>query len=74
MQSQKISISLPPSLITFIEHYKVAKGCQSRSSVIYEALQLLRDRELEQAYRNASSEVDADWEITVGDGLADETW
>ncbi len=74
MQSQKISISLPPSAITFIEHYRVTKGCQSRSSVIYEALELLRERELELAYREAASEVDADWEITVGEGLGNETW
>ncbi|WP_013322884.1 hypothetical protein [Gloeothece verrucosa] len=74
MQSQKISISLPPSLLTFIEDYKVAKGCQSRSQVILEALELLQERELEQAYREASFEVEDAWEVTVGDGLKDETW
>lgn len=74
MQSQKISISLPPSLVTFIEHYKVATGCQSRSMVIAEALKLLQERELEIAYREASNEVEPDYDVTVGDGLTDETW
>ncbi|AFY77509.1 MAG: CopG family transcriptional regulator [Hydrococcus sp. C42_A2020_068] len=74
MQSQKLSISLSPSLVRFIESYRVAKGCKSRSQVIEEALTLLQERELEEAYREASQEIDPDWELTVADGLADETW
>jgi Arc/MetJ-type ribon-helix-helix transcriptional regulator len=74
MQSQKISISLPPEIVSFIEHYKATTGCQSRSQVISEALLLLQSRELEQAYRQASEEVDEAWEVTTGDGLSDETW
>lgn len=45
-----------------------------RSQVIEVALQLLREQELEEAYREANQEVDSDWELTVADGLADETW
>jgi Arc/MetJ-type ribon-helix-helix transcriptional regulator len=74
MQTQKISISIPTSLVSFVENYKVAKACKSRSQVIEEALNLLRLQELENAYREASLEVEDDWEITVGDGLSDETW
>ncbi|KYC41615.1 CopG family transcriptional regulator [Scytonema hofmannii PCC 7110] len=74
MQSEKLSISLPASLVQFIESYKVAKGCKSRSQVIEAALELLRYQELEEAYRLASSEVDADWDVTVADGLTNETW
>jgi len=74
MQLQKISISLSLEMVKFIEHYKEATGCQSRSQVISKALLLLQSRELEQAYREASLEVDEIWEITVGDGLRDETW
>jgi antitoxin ParD1/3/4 len=74
MQSQKLSISLPTSLVQFIEHYKAIAGLQSRSVVIAEALKLLQERELEQAYRDASQEVDPAWDVTVGDGLTDETW
>ncbi len=36
-------------------------------------LELLRNQELESAYRQASSEVDSAWDITVADGLTDET-
>jgi len=34
----------------------------------------LRNQELESAYRQASSEVDSVWDLTVADGLTDETW
>jgi metal-responsive CopG/Arc/MetJ family transcriptional regulator len=50
MQSQKISISLPPEMVVFLDHYQNSTGCRSRSQVISEALQLLRLRELEEAY------------------------
>ena len=74
MQAKKISISLSQSLVNFIESYKIAKGCNSPSQVIEVALELLRNQELEFAYRQASSEVDSAWELTVADGLTDETW
>ena len=73
-QAEKISISLPPSLLQFIETYKVTKGCKSPSQVIEVALELLRNQELESAYRQASSEIDTAWDITIADGLTDETW
>jgi antitoxin ParD1/3/4 len=74
MNAEKLSISLPLALVQFIEHYKLAKGCKSRSQVVEEALELLRSRELEDAYRQASAEVDSGWDVTIADGLADETW
>lgn len=74
MKVEKLSISLPPELVQFIENYKLNKGCKSRSQVIEQALELLRNRELEEAYREASAEVDSAWDLTVADGLADETW
>jgi len=74
MNTAKLSVSIPESLAQFVESYKTDHHCKSRSQVIEEALQLLRERDLEQAYREASEEIDPAWEITVGDGLADETW
>jgi len=74
MQAEKISISLSQSLLNFIESYKIAKGCSSPSQVIEVALELLRNQELESAYRQASSEIDPAWDLTVADGLTDETW
>jgi metal-responsive CopG/Arc/MetJ family transcriptional regulator len=44
MQTEKISISLPTSLMQFVENYKISKGCKSRSQVIELALDLLRNQ------------------------------
>ncbi len=74
MNVEKLSISLPAYLVQFIENYKLDKKCKSRSQVIEEALELLRNQELEEAYRQASAEVDNIWDVTLTDGLADETW
>ncbi len=74
MQAKEISISLSQSLLQFIESYKIAKGYKSPSKVIELALELLRNQELESAYRQASSEIDSVWDLTVADGLTDETW
>jgi antitoxin ParD1/3/4 len=74
MQAAKISITLSPALASFVETYKNVKGCKSRSQVIELALELLREKELEQAYAEASTEIDADWDAAIADGLADETW
>lgn len=74
MNTQKISVSISPSLSLFIDSYKQTKGCKSSSQVVEEALTLLREKELENAYAEASTQEDSDWEIVVGDGLGDETW
>lgn len=74
MHVEKISVSLSGSLVRFIETYRASHHCKSRSQVIETALQLLQQQELEQAYREANQEIDPDWELTVADGLIDETW
>ena len=74
MHSEKLSISLPVFLVQFIDNYKIAKGWESGSQVIEEALELLQSKELETAYREASQEIDLDWDVTVADGLNDEAW
>ncbi|HVB79396.1 MAG TPA: ribbon-helix-helix domain-containing protein [Candidatus Binataceae bacterium] len=70
----KLSVSLPDSLAGFVEAYRKKKGLKSRSQVFEEAVKLLRSRDLETAYREASSEYDKGWDATAGDGLTDETW
>ena len=74
MYAEKVSISLPSALMQFVEEYRVTGGKKSRSQVIEEAVTLLRERELETAYREASTETDPVWDRVVGDGLRDETW
>lgn len=73
MSVAKLSISLPDSLAAFVESYRKRRGLKSRSQVFEEAVRLLRNRDLETAYREANAECDKAWEITASDGLADET-
>jgi antitoxin ParD1/3/4 len=75
MQAEKLSVSLPTSLLQFVEGYQVTHNLSSRSQVIQMALTLLREQELENAYREAAKESNiADWDSTIADGLSDETW
>ncbi|HVA39481.1 MAG TPA: ribbon-helix-helix domain-containing protein, partial [Candidatus Binataceae bacterium] len=74
MSAVKLSVSLPDSLAGFVESYRKRRGLKSRSQVFEEAVRLLRSRELETAYREASTDRDKVWESTVSDGLGDETW
>ncbi|GAB1542075.1 hypothetical protein NUACC21_47490 [Scytonema sp. NUACC21] len=74
MQVEKISVSLPASLVKFVEDYKSLHQKKSRSEVIEEAVKLLREQELEKAYREANQEIDETWDTVVADGLTDETW
>lgn len=75
MGTQKISISLPKQECRFIDHYQAAHHCKTRSEVILYALHLLQQAELEACYREASKEIDTDWDNTINDGLdKNETW
>jgi metal-responsive CopG/Arc/MetJ family transcriptional regulator len=73
MSVAKLSASLPNSLAGFVETYRKKRGL-NRSQVFEEAVRLLRSRELEAAYRQASAESDKEWENTAADGLGDEAW
>jgi antitoxin ParD1/3/4 len=42
--------------------------------VISKALALLEQAQLEKSYREASKELDNDFDTTIFDGLKDETW
>lgn len=74
MSAEKLSISLSSDLVEFVEHYQVTHVCKSRSQVIETAIGLLRQRELEQAYRAAAQEHDTDFDTTIADGLHHEAW
>lgn len=74
MLAEKISISLGADTLHFVEQYQKHHDMKSRSQVIETAIALLREKELEKSYRLAAQEVDADYEATIADGLADETW
>lgn len=67
---EKVSVSLPPELLRFVERYQKRAKKRSRSEVFEEALKLLRARTLEAEYADAAAEFDAaEWESTAGDGL-----
>lgn len=68
------NIHLPTETVGFLEAYRTAHGVKTRSQVIDMALKQMRERELEVAYREASVEADAAWDVTAADGLSDETW
>lgn len=76
MHIRKISISLPEGSAHFIDQYRRTHAVKSRSEVIQHALRLLRERDLEQAYREAAEDEKEfqDFDSTVADGLDDETW
>ena len=74
MYAEKLSVSLPAGMVGFIEQYRAAHAMKSRSQVVGEALELLRQRELETSYREASRETDQDFDIAIADGLSDEAW
>lgn len=72
----KMSVSLPEEDIAFVDEYAARTGLPSRSSVLHEAIRLLRLAELERDYEAAwqewqASEESADWERTAADGLRD---
>ncbi|WP_308254122.1 CopG family transcriptional regulator [Geminocystis sp. GBBB08] len=69
-----MSVSISEDLVVFIDSYKNSKGSKSSSQVVEEALMLLREQDLENAYREADKEIECDWEVVAGDGLGDETW
>ncbi|STX55599.1 Uncharacterised protein [Legionella beliardensis] len=69
MSSQKLSISLPKFQCEFIEYYQIAHEFKTRSDVIKEALYLLQQKELESYYKEASQEIQEDFEHTALDGL-----
>lgn len=74
MSVEKLSVSLPTSVIRFLETYKSSHQYKSRSYVIELALRLLQEKDLEDSYRQPNAEIDAAWEVTSADGLSDETW
>lgn len=72
----KVSVSLPGEDVEFLDEYAKARGLDSRSAAVQQAVRLLRSGELESAYAAAWSEwvgvEDAQlWASAVGDGLVD---
>ena len=75
----KVSVSITDDDLGFIES-QVAEGrYPTRSAAMHAAIKSLRARDLEAQYAEAAREWQASgdqaaWDVTVGDGLDDETW
>lgn len=72
----KLSISLSDEEVAALDKYAQAAGLPSRSAVIQQAIRLLGNPELEDAYAAAWEEWQASgnaeaWESTAADGLVD---
>ncbi|MBW4721740.1 ribbon-helix-helix domain-containing protein [Saccharothrix obliqua] len=72
----KISVSLPEEDVEFVDRYSRQHRSASRSSVIQQAIGLLREAGLESAYADAWDEWEADgeaemWDVTAADGVVD---
>lgn len=74
MHAQKVTISISQPLYEFVESFQSEHHYKSRSDVISKALQLLKQKQLEVYYREANQELNDDFDVTVADGLEDETW
>ena len=74
--SVKVSVSLPDDDVRFLDEYAAGEGAGSRSSVVHQAIGLLRTAGLEQAYAQAWDEWKASgdaqlWDATSADGIGD---
>ncbi|KRE61008.1 ribbon-helix-helix domain-containing protein [Nostocoides sp. Soil756] len=72
----KLSISLSDEDVAALDRYVRAAGAPSRSAAIQQAIRMLGDPELEDAYAAAWDEWQASgeaaaWEVATADGLAD---
>jgi Arc/MetJ-type ribon-helix-helix transcriptional regulator len=76
MVTMKLSISLSDEDVAALDRYVRAAGAPSRSAAIQQAIRMLGDPELEDAYAAAWDEWQASgeaaaWEVATADGLAD---
>jgi Arc/MetJ-type ribon-helix-helix transcriptional regulator len=69
----KVSVSLPPDDVDFLDSYARDHGIDSRSAAVHQAVGLLRSAQLGDAYAEAwAAWADDDaqaWELTAADGL-----
>lgn len=74
MSQVKLSVSLSPSEVEALDKYAKTAGLKSRSAAIQQAIKLLGDPELEDAYAAAWQEWEDSgdaqaWAVTIADGL-----
>ncbi len=71
MSKAKISVTISNDLMIFMNFYGDHYNDHNRSHIVQKALELLREQELDLAYKQANTEIDHAFEICNGDGLHD---
>ncbi|MBD2538186.1 type II toxin-antitoxin system ParD family antitoxin [Coleofasciculus sp. FACHB-SPT36] len=84
-----MQIVLPPEIEALVQRQLISGKYNSAIEVILAGVKLLEQQQdiyqgrllqelqqkaLEEAYRQASQEIDPTWDVTIADGLSDETW
>ncbi|MEU4013665.1 ribbon-helix-helix domain-containing protein [Microbacterium sp. NPDC028030] len=71
MAAAKISLSLSESDLAFLDMQALEGRYLSRSAAVHDALRLLRESRLADAYAEAYAEgYDDEWDVAAEDGLA----
>lgn len=71
MGNAKVSLSLSESDIAFLDTEQLSGRYASRSAVVQDAVRLLRESRLADAYAQAFGDgYDEEWDAAVDDGLA----
>lgn len=75
----KLSVSLPEDDIALLDEIAEETGAPSRSAVLRQAIEALRESRLARAYELAADEWEASgdaaaWAMTETDGAVDEAW
>ncbi|HET8896158.1 MAG TPA: ribbon-helix-helix domain-containing protein [Protaetiibacter sp.] len=70
MTSVKVSISIPDGDLAYLDTQTLAGRYPSRSAALHDAIRMLRESELADAYAEAFAERhDDEWETAAADGL-----
>jgi putative addiction module CopG family antidote len=83
-----MQIVLPPEVEALVQRQLINGKYNSAIEVILAGVKLLEQQQdiyqgrlqelqqdaLEEAYRQASQEIDPTWDVTIADGLTNETW
>ncbi|GGD90640.1 ribbon-helix-helix domain-containing protein [Microbacterium murale] len=71
MANTKVSLSLSEADLAFLDAEAMNGRYGSRSAAVQDAVRLLRESRLADAYAEAYAEgYDEDWDLSSGDGLA----
>ena len=72
MSKEKLSVTISSDLVAFMNFYRDAHNEHNRSHIVQTALELLRQRELGMAYKDANAEIDDAFDACSGDGFDDQ--